>query len=61
MAKESVLREAIKKLQYNSQVLKNEFRNVSCNSKRGQEILKELAKNDSMILDYEYRIKNNLG
>ena len=61
MAKESVLREAIKKLQYNSQVLKNEFRTVSYNSKRGQEILKELARNDSMILDYEYRIKNNLG
>lgn len=60
MAKESVLKEAIKKLQYNTMVLKE--RRTKCSSnKEVNEIDKQIAQNDSMILDYEYRIKNNLG
>ena len=60
MAKESVLKEAINKLQYNTMVLKE--RRTKCSSKKEvNEIDKQIAQNDSMILDYEYRIKNNLG
>lgn len=60
MAKESVLKEAINKLQYNTMVLKE--KRTKCSSKKEvNEIDKQIAQNDSMILDYEYRIKNNLG
>jgi hypothetical protein len=60
MAKESVLREAIKKLQYNSKVLKE--KRTKCSKKEEvANIDKQLAQNESMILDYEYRIKNKLG
>lgn len=60
MAKESVLREAIKKLQYNTMVLK--AKRTKCSSKKEvNEIDKLITQNESMILDYEYRIKNNLG
>lgn len=60
MAKESVLKEAIKRLQYNTMVLKE--RRTKCSTKKEvNEIDKQIAQNDSMILDYEYRIKNNLG
>lgn len=60
MAKESVLREAIKKLQYNSKVLKE--KRTKCSKKEEVEnIDRQLAQNESMILDYEYRIKNKLG
>ena len=60
MAKESVLKEAIKKLQYNNNVLKS--KRTRCSSKKEvDEIDKLLAQNNSMILDYEYRIKNQLG
>ena len=60
MAKESVLREAIAKLKYNSGVLK-EKRTKCSSTEEVAEIDKQLAQNDSMILDYEYRIKHNLG
>ena len=60
MAKISVLEEAIKKLRYNTMVLKE--KRTKCSSKKEVEnIDKLIAQNDSMILDYEYRIKNNLG
>lgn len=60
MAKESVLKEAINKLQYNTMVLKE--KRTKCSTKKEvNEIDKQIAQNDSMILDYEYRIKNNLG
>ena len=60
MAKESVLREAIKKLQYNNNVL-YEKRAKCANKQQVNEIDKQIAKNDSMILDYEYRIKKEIG
>ena len=60
MAKESVLREAIAKLKYNSGILK-EKRTKRSTTKEVAEIDRQLAQNDSMILDYEYRIENNLG
>ena len=60
MAKESVLKEAIKKLKYNSLVLKEKKTKCS-NKKQVEEINRQLAQNESMILDYEYRIKHGLG
>ena len=60
MAKESVLKEAIAKLKYNSCVLKE--KRTKCSKREEVEnIDKQLAQNESMILDYEYRIKNKLG
>lgn len=60
MAKESVLKEAIKKLKYNTMVLREKRTKCSTN-KEVKEIDKQIAQNDSMILDYEYRLANNLG
>lgn len=60
MAKISVLEEAVKKLKYNSLVLRE--KRTKCSTKKEvEEIDKQLAQNDSMILDYEYRIKKELG
>ena len=60
MAKISVLEEAVKKLKYNTMVLKE--KRTKCSTKKEvKNIDKLIAQNDSMILDYEYRIKNNLG
>lgn len=60
MATQKVLEEAIKKLKYNSLVLK-EKRTRCTTKKEVQEIDKNLAQNESMILDYEYRLTHNLG
>jgi hypothetical protein len=60
MATQKVLEEAIKKLKYNSLVLK-EKRTRCTTKKQVAEIDKNLAQNASMILDYEYRLKHNLG
>lgn len=60
MASQKVLEEAIKKLKYNSLVL-TEKRTRCSNKKQVEEIDKNLAQNESMILDYEYRLKHNLG
>lgn len=60
MAKISVLEEAVKKLKYNNLVLRE--KRTKCSTKKEvEEIDKQLAQNDSMILDYEYRIKKELG
>lgn len=60
MASNRVLEEAIKKLKYNSLVLM-EKRSRCSTKKEVKEIDKNLAQNESMILDYEYRLKHNLG
>ena len=60
MAKASVLEEAIKKLRYNSMVLQ-EKRSKCTNKQQVNEIDKNLAQNESMILDYQYRLSHNLG
>lgn len=60
MATTAVLEEAIKKLKYNSLVL-TEKRARCSNKKEVAEIDRNLAQNESMILDYEYRLKHNLG
>ena len=60
MATTAVLEEAIKKLKYNSLVLK-EKRTRCSNKQQVAEIDRNLAQNESMILDYEYRLKHNLG
>lgn len=60
MAKASVLEEAIKKLKYNSNVLRE--KRTKCSTKKEvEEIDRQLAQNNSMILDYEYRLKKNIG
>lgn len=60
MAKENVLKEAIKKLTFNTIILKDK-RSKCSTKKKIDEIDKQIAQNESMILDYEYRIKYNLG
>ena len=60
MAKISVLEEAVKKLKYNNMVLLDKRSKCSTN-KQVKEIDKQLAQNKSMILDYEYRIKKDIG
>jgi hypothetical protein len=60
MAKEGVLREAIKKLQYNTLMLREKRKKCS-NNKEVNEIDKQIAQNDSMILDYEYRLEKGIG
>lgn len=60
MATTRVLKEAIKKLKYNNLVLK-EKRTKCSNKQQVEEIDKQLAQNESMILDYEFRIKKEIG
>ncbi len=60
MATEGVLKEAIKKLKYNSMVL-TEKRTKCSNKQQVEEIDKQLAQNDSMIMDYEFRLKKGIG
>jgi len=60
MATEGVLKEAIKKLRYNSMVLK-EKRTKCSNKQQVTEIDKQLAQNESMIMDYEFRLKKGIG
>ena len=60
MAKDGVLRVAIKRLKYNNGVLK-EKRTKCSTLKEVRDIDKQIAQNESMILDYEYRLKNKLG
>ena len=58
MAQKGVLLEAIRKLEINNMLLKKQFRNVSCDSTAGKKILAELARNDSMILDFKFRLEH---
>ena len=60
MAKASVLEEAIKKLKYNTMVLQ-EKRCKCANKNQINEIDKNIAQNESMILNYQYRLSHNLG
>lgn len=57
MAAEKILREAIRKLEYNSMALR-EKRTKCINKEQVNEIDKQLMQNSSMILDYEYRLKH---
>lgn len=60
MATIGVLNEAIKKLKYNNEVLLENI--LKSNSpKQIEHFKKQMAQNESMILDYQYRIQNNLG
>lgn len=56
-ASKEVLMEAIKKLEIQNDTLRKEFRQVCCDSPRGKDILAKIARNDSMILDYQFQIK----
>ena len=57
MAKKSVLTEAVRMLSYNNGLILRQIASCSSNKKR-EELEKQLSKNNSMILDYKYRIEN---
>lgn len=57
MAKRSVLTEAVRMLSFNNAVILKEISSCS-NNKRREELDKQLSKNNSMILDYKYRIES---
>ena len=61
MATNGVLKEAIKKLEFNNKVLKTKKLNSQGNKAIVEKLDRQIAQNDSMILDYQYRLKNNLG
>ena len=62
MATENVLKQAVKQLQLNTQQLQNKLKLMGGNkTKKGKEITKQIIRNNSMILDYQYRINNKLG
>lgn len=60
MATIGVLKEAIAKLRYNNGVLLQKIAQ-SNTAAQVAKLRQQIAQNESMILDYEYRIKNNLG
>ena len=60
MATTKVLEEAVKKLKYNNNILLQQIL-TSTSSKQTERLQQQIAHNESMILDYQYRIKNNLG
>ena len=61
MATENVLKQAVKQLQLNTQQLQNKLKLMGGNkTKKGKEITKQIIRNNSMILDYQYRINNKL-
>lgn len=55
MASQKVLKEAIKKLTFNTKVLK-EKRKTCATKTQVEEIDKQIAQNESMILDYKFRL-----
>ena len=57
MATNGVLTEAVKKLEHANMVLRVKLSDAPKADK--DKILNEIARNDSMILDYEFRLKNN--
>jgi len=56
MASKNVLLEAIRKLEINNMLLREKLSTVKPSDKKN--ILKNIAKNDSMILDFKYRLDN---
>ena len=56
MATKNVLLEAIRKLEINNMLLREKLSTVKPSDK--ENILKNIAKNDSMILDFKYRLDN---
>ena len=60
MATEGVLKRAIEKLTHTNKMLK--IKKKRCFSNKEADLInKQIKRNHSMILDYEYRLKNNLG
>ena len=61
MATENVLKQAVKQLQLNTQQLQNKLKLMGgSKTKEGKEISKQITRNNSMILDYQYRINHKL-
>ena len=57
MATKGVLTQAVKKLEHANMILREKLSKAPKADK--DKILKELARNDSMIMDYEFRLKND--
>lgn len=57
MATKGVLTQAVKKLEHANMILREKLSKTPKGDK--DKILKEIARNDSMIMDYEFRLKNN--
>ncbi len=58
MASKNVLSEAITKLVSANVVLKEKLRTIS-DKKKADECLKEITRNESMILDYKFRLEHD--
>lgn len=58
MASKKVLEEAINKLKFNTNILLEKRKN-STTKKQVKDIDKQIAQNNSMILDYQFRIMTN--
>ena len=58
MASKNVLAEAITKL-VNANVILKEKIHTSSDKKKTDEWLKEITRNESMILDYKYRLEHD--
>lgn len=54
MASNGILLEAIRKLEINNMELRNKLSDPNADK---DTILKEIARNDSMILDFKFRLK----
>jgi predicted metal-dependent RNase len=58
MASKNVLSEAITKLVSANVVLKEKLRTLS-DKKKADECLKEITRNEAMILDYKFRLEHD--
>lgn len=58
MASKNVLSEAITKLVSANIVLREKLRTIS-DKKKADECLKEITRNESMILDYKFRLEHD--
>lgn len=57
MATKGVLLEAIRKLEINNMELRKKLSETE-NNKEKEKILSTISRNDSMILDFNFRLKN---
>jgi hypothetical protein len=57
MATKGVLTQAVKKLEHANMILREKLSKAPKADK--DKILNEITRNDSMIMDYEFRLKNN--
>jgi len=59
MASKNVLQEAISKLHYNTKLLQEKMKTCSTKEQKN-EIERQIKQNESMMLDYQYRIAHQI-